>query len=78
VGEVNGRSWSRARLWLSQIVLAVQMSSAAVLSVFVPAATAWQQRRTLPSPCSPLEVGGTPYSNYRNGGMWVPVEAVIG
>ena len=22
-------------------------------------------------------VGGTPYSNYRNGGMWVPVEAVI-
>ena len=25
-----------------------------------------------------MRVGGTPYSNYRNGGMWVPVEAVIG
>jgi hypothetical protein len=23
-------------------------------------------------------VGGTPYSNHRNGGAWVPVEAVIG
>ena len=26
---------------------------------------------------APKIVGGTPYSNYRNG-MWVPVEAVIG
>lgn len=23
-------------------------------------------------------VGGTPYSNYRNGAIWVPVEAVVG